>query len=120
VDPADEHAQQQRAEIQRLSHFAVASHLEATKRVGAVWLVILLLGAAAYYLLHSWLWLVGALVLCAVAFFAIMQVCVRRVQRSTSLSPRMQAEMSELYKKNSVFRREVDAAIAAAKARVAK
>jgi len=107
-----------RAEMEHLSHYAVAMHLSATKRVGAVWLILLFVGSAAAWRWHSWWFLVAAVALGAVAFQYLMTSCARHVQRETGLSYRTQSEMSLLYKANSAFKREVDAAIVAAKARV--
>lgn len=108
------------AEMERLSHYAVAMHLSATKRVGTVWLVLLLIGSASAWRWHSWWFLVAAVALGAVAFQYLMTSCARHVRRETGLSYSMQSEMSRLYKTNSVFKREVDDAIAAARGRVEK
>ena len=96
----------ERAEVQ--ARYAVAMHLHANRRVGTSAWVILILGAiTGYYFENFWLMIV-ALALCVIAYFVIIQSCVRFVTQKTGMSPDIQAFFSRKYKTDPEFAKDVD------------
>lgn len=88
--------------------YAVVMQLAATRKVGVVGLVLLVLGAATAWWFASFWWFVGSAVLTFGAFHYVMKSCARFVTQTTDMPENVQAKFGRLYKSDPAFKEKVD------------
>ncbi len=88
--------------------YAVAMHSHANKKIGKAWFAITVVGITVAAIFQNLWFIAGAVALAVVAYFLVIQSCVRFVTQQTGMPPNMQALFSRKYKTNPEFARDVD------------